>query len=454
VRVTGSMSPRGPFGIPRRAVLSALLLTSCVYREDAGNHDHVDDPTLVYEECVEGLDQLPARDVQRAFEDAAKRLETQGTSLAEAWTDPDRFLELHTEARRAAGCEPISETPGKAPSALHADHGPDNYCGPGHRAQSFLNPNVSSCLNEACRVHDACYAGCSRKTGLGCMWGSETEACDREMLRSADACEHDDHEFASRGVIWLAHSLDAIGPNFTCQAGMVCPGVGPCRTNPEGGGCIWCLALQDPNAACLARACNAAIEELCYLSNCPDVGQCFGDDSLPDSSSGGSGGSDGVGGAPSEPLGGAGGSLDGGMGGQSFDPQTLWVFSIAAAELPPAKPDGLAWDAGDTFEAPDPFVRARVGRPDAAAHDSTSPEDNFFPTWVPPQELVAATASEFLTYINVEVWDEDLVVHDFAGACTLQLSTEQLGAGLQNFTCSGERDELLFRLTVRIDGAQ
>lgn len=89
-------------------------------------------------------------------------------------------------------------------------------------------------------------------------------------------------------------------------------------------------------------------------------------------------------------------------------------------------------------------------RLDGYAHDTTSPGDTFFPTWVAAEQLVTATAAQLLTYVNIEVWDEDLSIHDLVGSCLLRVSAEQFDGGLQQFECWGSAGERLFALTYEL----
>jgi hypothetical protein len=389
--------------------------------------------------CVAQLDQLSETDMQAAVDQALATMKGEGVTPEEVWATPDRFVEFHAQAQRAAGCEPAKAASGKIAEPLHADRGPDNYCGPGHSTDL---PQVSTCLNDACFHHDACYARCSAETSLTCMWGGPTTSCDDAMFAAADSCVHDSHKFASFVVISLAKLLSTNGPTFGCEVGMKCPGEGACDRDRTGSECLACLEHYDPQASCSARACEDSMDDVCYLANCPDIGRCFGRSeltSLPgDTGVGGAGGTSGDGEAGSPITGGAGGDT-----GASQLPIGSWSITLVRGEVPQTKPTGEAWDASP-FEAPDPFVRVRIGAADAMPVETSSPEDTYFPVWSGDGPIAIAGAEEFATYLSVEMWDEDLSQHDLIGSCETQLSGNNFGGAVQRFDCLSAEGVLRF----------
>jgi hypothetical protein len=104
------------------------------------------------------------------------------------------------------------------------------------------------------------------------------------------------------------------------------------------------------------------------------------------------------------------------------------VVEIASADLPATDPNGLVWDADNS--APDPFVivyvdSVNVGR--TTTHDNTR-----FATWSPAR--FPATLSNGST-VQLDVYDEDVLVNDFAFNCVIHIDATVLRN--RTFTCTG-----------------
>lgn len=169
-------------------------------------------------------DTLTEAEMRRAAEAAEAALGMVDLTLAEAWSDTAAFAVFAGAAARFAGCTDETTGPdGSVEVGLHSGKG-STYCGIG---QSNLSVDVSTCLNEACREHDTCYARCSSATSATCMWGGPTEPCDRQFLQALD-CDDDSRLFRSDLVRSLAvglHALGGLGASTSmCPEDMVCPG--------------------------------------------------------------------------------------------------------------------------------------------------------------------------------------------------------------------------------------
>jgi len=276
-------------------MVAGLLLatTRCSSAEDAVRDGK--------REVCNAIESLDTAEVRRRVEDAQRYLEGIGVRVtAETWTQQGKLLEYVNKVREYVGCDALTAdgaalSDGTSAQALHHG-GPPRFCGPGHGLLGF--PGVAACLNTACERHDACYARCSKPTGLLCMWASETDTCDQDFFNSVESwgCSFPfGTKIASWAVYLAARGLKlAPGTGLTCAAGMTCPsgdvaGQGPCANDFNGAACKTCLDAKDPGRGCLAQACRggedpcvndncagAASETVCYAANCPDVAECFG----------------------------------------------------------------------------------------------------------------------------------------------------------------------------------
>ncbi|HMR76553.1 MAG TPA: hypothetical protein PKD61_15630 [Polyangiaceae bacterium] len=347
-----------------------------------------------------GAEDLTAAERQMIYQQARSNLEAKGAVFdAGVWTDPARFSEFVEEVYVLAGCAPPGES---APQALHSDDGPDFYCGPGHGLAKLKTPAVSQCMNELCKLHDACYSMCSGPT-KGCSWLTNTTPCDEPFLEQIRQCPAEPGTLLASGAVeFLANVVDLAGSLFSCGE-MTCPklgelGNGVCSAEPTGEDCSNCLSATDPGSLCLDAACPGPTHDaLCSAANCPEVSECYGgyDRGVPG----------GV--QPTQPI---------------TDPDTvLWDLVVHRGEMPSKKSNGDDWDVGlFGWSPPDPFVIATVGTETGI---SSSPQDVFKPLWK-DTVLSGLTAQSLRNGISFEVWDEDISDHDRIGSCHRGLVNE------------------------------
>lgn len=365
------------------------------------------------------VDGLPTIDKRAAAEAGEAALTRAGKSLADAWADPAAFQLFEEAAYRSAGCDLMSHLmseAGKVQQPLHADRGPDYYCGPGHGADKLFVAAVSDCLNDLCRMHDACYAQCSARTGVTCMWSEPTAACDDPFVAAMNGCEDDSNQFGSFLVRFVARGLRTLRiTGFGCPADMTCPGNGPCLTDRRSEACNYCLEQLDIGGVCLARACKDDPDEAtCYAANCPSVSRCYGGYDVP------------VPPPPLPPI-------------SEVDPTSRWSVSVLRAVIPDTKPSGELWDAdAGGYASPDVVIGVRVGRPDAVQAKTAEQPDSLVPTWTNAQPLVQATALDLQTFIEFTATDLDLVFDDPIGTCTTAATANDFTGKPVAFECVGD----------------
>jgi len=244
--------------------------------------------------CDEAENASPEQ-LETFFQATRKELERVGIRLdADVWTDPAKFQQYTTAYFKAVGCSDPAAPTNSVSSPLHADFGPDYYCGPGHGLSGLKYPRVSRCLNRACFLHDSCYAACSADT-QDCSWRPVTRACDVAMLQTADACDNEFGtkiaSFAVRRIAHLLFDIADVRGTDGCAAGMSCPGsieggLGICATQPASNQCKECLTTLD--SECRERSAEAQDDlhqqcrdgrlpaSTCVAADCPDARRCFG----------------------------------------------------------------------------------------------------------------------------------------------------------------------------------
>lgn len=383
-----------------------------------GGESSCDESPAATDTCDE-VDRLPTSDKRAAAEAGEAALTRDGKSLADAWADPAAFQLFQEAAYRSAGCdlmEHVMSDAGKVQQGLHVDAGPDYYCGPGHGSDSLFVPAVSGCLNDLCRAHDACYAQCSRPTGLACMWGGPTSACDDPFMEAITGCEDDSNEFGSFLVRFLATGLYTSGiTGLGCPADMTCPGNGPCLTDRPSEACNYCLEKRDIGGVCLERACQDDPDETtCYAANCPTVSGCYGGYDVP------------VPPATMPPI-------------PDVDPNSRWSLSVLQAVIPDTKPTGETWDADAGGVAnPDVVIGVRAGQPEAAQAGTVEVRDNLAPTWPDALPLVEATALDLQTFIEFSATDVDLAFDDPIGTCSTAAVASDFTGDPVAFECADD----------------
>lgn len=405
------------------AVLAACLIaTGCAIRIDDSPGDDGGAPSQVEsrsgDDRCEQVDRLPASDKQAAAEAAEAALAKEGKSLAEAWDDPATFKLFQETAYESAGCDlaaHMESDAGRLQQGLHVDAGPDYYCGPGHGADKLFVPAVSSCLNDLCRKHDACYAQCSAPTEGACKWGGPTSYCDDPFMAELATCKDDSNQFGSFLVRFMATALYAsnLGAGG-CPVGMTCPGKGPCRSDRESDECSYCLDKLDIAGVCFERSCSEDSDEVaCYTANCPAIGGCFGGYNLP---------------APSETESPA-----------TVEPDSLWAISVLQAVVPSTKPTGETWDAdAGGFASPDVVIGVRVGNADSPPSSTTKVQDSLVPMWVDAEPLLTATAADFQASIEFTAVDVDIAFDDPIGRCTTNVKIDDFTGDPIPFVCAND----------------
>ena len=338
---------------------------------------------------------------------------TGADSVRKAWNDEVKFARLMGYMYEEARCtELLDDTPtteGQSQQGLHASNGPDYYCGPGHGAASLTHPKVSQCLNELCKLHDACYTMCNHPTA-DCTWDTNTQPCDDEFLTRAAECSTD--KLSDYFVRFLANSLALKGEFFSCGE-MVCPqfgelGTGICATDAQSTDCTQCLAETDVGDQCFDHACSQAQDDpFCYTANCPRVAECYGGygRGLPGATS------------PKEMV---------------FDPDSRsWMVEVVSAELPSHKPSGAEWDV-DWFgySPPDPFARIQIG---GDIRITTAIQEAVRPEWY--ERFGPFSAQDLRDGIGLEVWDEDIWEDDLMGGCVYPAKDDDFNAAFVKHAC-------------------
>ena len=390
------------FARPFIPVAIAAATSGCVFRTQ-----QIDTGSDAGPRC-ESMTVAPA-DALAALEAARARFEASGTTLdARIWEDPDAFVAFVKVAYEELGCSAgDASQAGVAQQPLHADHGPDFYCGKGHGVASLFHPPVSDCVNHACYVHDSCYTQCSASTH-GCEFHAETQPCDAPFFATVDECMGTESWRVTDAVV--SFIANVIASDETCGVAMTCPlpgtaAPGPCGLDRGGDRCGQCTDRVDPMGRCLSRACaEAPSDDTCYTANCSDVAPCFG----------------GWGpGAPEAYVPDAGLPPDGG------DPipvtgDSLWDLVIEGAKLPDAKANGLPWDEdfGTGFGPPDPYASITVGTGSPVV--TPTEQDNLYPTW--SVRIPGLSAADLESSIAFSVTDADLVDDDAVGGCATALS--------------------------------
>lgn len=427
------------------ASLGALLpFNGCVVQlksspenEDGGNGgvggSSTTQPPDVADDEYEG-EQLPACN-PKAFSDAEKqaivdkaiaRFEAEqkaetGTgadSVRQAWNDEVKFARLVGYMYDEAGCSELrEETPtaaGQSQQGLHNSNGPDYYCGPGHGSATLMHPPVSQCLNELCKLHDACYTMCNASTDKEkCSWDRNTRPCDDEFRMRASECE--EFYLMDSLVRFLAGVLAAAGKDYSCGA-MVCPpfgelGTGICATDPQNSDCTQCLRETDVGSQCFDHACGQAQDDpFCYTANCPNVSECYGGygRGLPGATS------------PKETV---------------ADPDSRqWDVTLASAVLPEHTASGEEWDIGVAgYGPPDPYAVVTIADTTERTwriREATRPD--WGATFGP------FTAQQLRNGLELEFWDEDIAFDDYMGGCSYAVSDIDFNEDHVTVACDAE----------------
>jgi hypothetical protein len=359
--------------------------------------------------ACEQLEALPEEQVAEYFDAALRELQAQGIELDTSfWNDPDKFARYIEEFQRATGCDELPATEaqlaefGEARHALH-EGGSATYCGPSHGnvLVETVAGNVVPCLDEACMVHDACYAQCSEDVGTRCAWSDGAAPCDEAFFRSVDQCSFRGYGF----VAWLnSHAVAALARGLNALPGeceLTCPGYGPCRVDRQGTTCTQCIETADPAGECFSLVQShpdfaPAPSDDAYLANCPTLAQCFG-----------------------------GYGLGASTGTSPTDPGSRWDLIVLSAVIPSSNV-GDGWDGDGS--APDPFVGVVVGSEEQPMVYSAIADDTYLPTWDPGVPVSSdVQAGALKSYFSVTLYDEDLQLHDPIGTCAFTIADADFG---------------------------
>lgn len=407
------------------SVVVGVVATACVLRV---NNDHGSDGGAAGTGGVNSTtpppcsaESLSDSDLEKIYEQARANIEAGGGSFdRSAWTDPTQFAAFVKEVYAVAECV---EPAGDLPQALHSDDGPDFYCGPGHGLAKLTTPRVSQCMNELCKLHDACYSMCSGPS-KGCEWDTNMEPCDAPFLEQIAQCPPEPGTRLASGMVAFMANLFDVGGSFFACGDLTCPqlgelGLGVCSTNPSGSDCTACLGETDLGGLCGAAAClSSPADAVCYAANCPEVSECYGGY--------GRGVPGGV--QPTNPI---------------DDPDSVpWTLVIYRGEIPETKVSGEYWDV-DVFgwSPPDPFALVTVASQTGA---TPSPEDVYKPYWN-TDVLTNLSAQSLRDGIIFEVWDEDLTSHDLIGTCHYEMGNDTFNEKLLDASCDTPELAIHFR---------
>jgi len=103
------------------------------------------------------------------------------------------------------------------------------------------------------------------------------------------------------------------------------------------------------------------------------------------------------------------------------DPASRWNVVLDSLDVASTEYTGLAWDPFGG--APDPIVQVRVGSDTATPVIENGPDDVFSITYTSAPRTTNVRASDLLTLLRFDVFDEDSDTNDFIGACRISAST-------------------------------
>jgi hypothetical protein len=108
-------------------------------------------------------------------------------------------------------------------------------------------------------------------------------------------------------------------------------------------------------------------------------------------------------------------------GACAVDPASRWNVVLDSLEVASTEFTGLAWDP--LGGAPDPIVQVRVVSDTAIPVVENGPDDVFSITYTAAPRTTNVRASDLLTLLRFDVFDEDSDANDFIGACRVSAST-------------------------------
>lgn len=135
-----------------------------------------------------------------------------------------------------------------------------------------------------------------------------------------------------------------------------------------------------------------------------------------------------------------------------IDPNSLWNFYVSFAVLPDLTKSGSAWDPLNG--APDAFLNVFSSAAGMTHSGTTTVQmDSTFPFWA-ETPLKGIKASELLTNLSFEVWDQDPDFDDFIGGCKIPLTAAVFDGSLQSYVCPATPTTGEVKLYYRVNPGQ
>ncbi len=279
-------------------------------------------------------------------------------------------------------------------------------------------PQVSTCTPQNCN-------GCCRDDA--CLMGTDANACGAAGA-SCQVCAGD-QKCAS------ATCKSPCGPN-TCRGccdGDTCvPGTADGKCGTGGAACSACgMGLTCSTGQCIDASCQATCTNGCCTATGCQAGTA--------TKACGTGGS---------------ACVDCGYGRACtaaacvLDKTSLWDFYVSFAVVPDKKKSGSSWN----FDGlPDPYLVAYASEGSSSHTGQTSTQaDSTVPFWA-ETPLKGVAASELLSNLSFEIWNQGIIVDDLIGGCAITLTAEQLDGSLQDITCPATASNVSVKLYYRVN---
>jgi C2 domain len=315
----------------------------------------------------------------------------------------------------------------------------------GRVANEKLDPAVADCVGQGFRNDSSESTGPGGTVQVATCTPENCEGCCRN-----DKCE--------TGKSTTGCGVGAAGCQI-CSGQQKCTADGQCREPCSANNCAGCCKgdVCEPGTASGAcggdgDACTACSgSDVCSNKQCID-GSCqatctngccsaAGCQSGTAASACGSGGE---------------GCVDCGFGRQCtsgacvIDPNALWDVYVSFAVLPEKSKSNYNWDT--LAGLPDAYLIAYSSE-GASTHSgqTLSITDSLYPFWA-ETPLKGVKASELLSKLSFEVWDEDtLDLDDLIGGCELPVTAAIFDGSLQDFTCAASTRSNPVKLYYRIN---
>lgn len=133
----------------------------------------------------------------------------------------------------------------------------------------------------------------------------------------------------------------------------------------------------------------------------------------------------------------------------TLDQNAPWDFYVSFATVPAAPKSGGSWDVLNGLG--DPYLEAYSGTTAPNKHSgyTSTANDTSDPFWQ-ERPLKGIKASELLTKLSIQIWDEDTDLDDFMGGCTIPLTAAMFDEALHDITCPATATEGPVKLYYRI----